>query len=111
MAVVSPKALIPASAITSTPTVYASNGSGTTFGIIRSILATATAGGLTFTMSLGADAAGTRVIAAVALTANSPYNPGGMWIVTPTNSAHAIDATGTGTGTQMIATIGGYESV
>jgi hypothetical protein len=109
MATVTAKNLIgPAAALTSSVTTYASNGSGTTFGIIRTILATS-ANGSTLTIALGADAAGTRIINGISLGTNVNYVLNG-WIITPTNSAHAIDATSNATGTNCIANVSGYES-
>lgn len=107
MATYTPKNLIgPAAALTSSVTAYVSPAGG--FGVIRTILANAQAGSITLTVALGADAAGTRVLTSVALTQNVPYVLNG-WIITPTNSAHAIDATSNATGTNCIANISGYE--
>jgi hypothetical protein len=104
-----PKNLIgPAQALTSSVAAYASTGSGSTFGIIRTIFAMPSAGSPTLTVALGADAAGTRIIPALQLTNGVPYVMNG-WIITPTNNAHAIDASSTATGTQLIANISGYE--
>ncbi len=109
MAVSTPKVLIPTGAMTSTPTAYVSPAGG--FGIIRTINAIANAGSITLTVALGADAAGTRIMAAtVPQSPASPLIING-WNITPTNSAHAIDASSNGTGTQCIATISGYEYV
>src|SRR5437899_849890 len=105
MATLTPKVLIPTGAFTSAASTYVSPAGG--FGVIRSILATATAS-VMLTVSLGADAAGTRVLAAVPLTTNVPYQYNG-YVITPTNSAHAIDVTSTATGTQLIGNVSGYE--
>jgi hypothetical protein len=110
MATLTPKALIgPSAALTSSVTTYASNGSATTFGIIRTVIANSPTTAITLTIALGADAAGTRQWNAVALTQNVPYVFNG-WVVTPTNSTHSIDATSNATGTNCICTISGYES-
>jgi len=107
MATYTPKNLIgPSAALTATPTVYVSPAGG--FGVIRTIAAIANAGSITLTIALGADAAGTRLIAPIALTQAVPYILNG-WIITPTNSAHAIDATSNATGTNCLANISGYE--
>lgn len=104
-----PKNLIgPAAALTASVTTYASTGSGTTFGIVRTILAMPSAGSPTLTVAFGADAAGTRIIPGFQLTNGQPYVLNG-WLITATNNAHAIDATSTATGTQLIANISGYE--
>lgn len=105
MATYTPKVLIQG-AITATPTAYVSPAGG--FGVIRTILATPTTTSITLTVALGTDAAGTRVIAGVALTNAVPYVLNG-WIITPTNNAHAIDVTSNATGTQLICNISGYE--
>lgn len=107
MATYVPKSLIgPAQALTSTPAAYVSPAA--TNGIIRTISAIASTTAITLTVSLGADAAGTRIITAQPLTANSVYVLNGWW-VTAANSAHAIDATSNATGTQCIGHIAGYE--
>jgi hypothetical protein len=109
MATLTAKNLIgPAAALTSSATVYASNGSSSTFGIIRTIFATS-ANGSTLTISLGADAAGTRIINGESLGTNTHYIING-WIITPTNSANAINATSNATGTNCLCNISGYES-
>lgn len=106
MATQTPKNLIgPAAALTSSVTSYTSPAGG--FGIIRTIFATS-ANGSTLTVALGADAAGTRLINGVTLGTNVPYVLNG-WIITPTNSAHAIDATSNATGTNCLCNISGYE--
>ena len=109
MATYTPKNLIgPAAALTSAATTYVSPAGG--FGVIRTIIATAQTTAITLTVALGADAAGTRIIAGTALTNAVPYIVNG-WIITPTNSAHAIDATSNATGTNCICNISGYEYV
>ena len=109
MATQTPKNLIgPAQALTSTPATYVSPSGG--FGIIRTVFAMASAGSPTLTVALGADAAGTRIIPAYQLTNLIPYVLNG-WIITPTNSAHAIDASSSATGTQLVSNISGYEYV
>ncbi len=106
MATLVPKALIPTGSFTSTPSVYVSPAGG--FGVIRTINACPTTTAITLTVSLGADAAGTRILAAQPLTQNQVYTLNG-WIITPTNSAHAIDVTSNATGTQCEGTVSGYE--
>jgi hypothetical protein len=108
MATLTPKVLIPTGAFTSAASTYVSPSGG--YGVIRTIAACAQAASKTLTVALGADAAGTRLLAAVALTANVPYILNG-WFITPTNSAHAIDATSNATGTDCIGNISGYEYV
>lgn len=106
MATLTPKVLVATGSLTSTPSVYVSPAGG--FGVIRTIMACPTAAGITLTVSLGADAAGTRILAAQPLTQNQVYLLNG-WIITPTNSAHAIDVTSNATGTQCQGNVSGYE--
>jgi hypothetical protein len=109
MATLTPKNLIgPAQALTSAVATYVSPAGG--FGVIRSIIAVANTTAITLTVALGADAAGTRVINAQPLTANQVWTWNG-WLITPTNSAHAIDATSNATGTNCIGNVSGYEYV
>ncbi len=108
MATLTPKVLIPTGAFTSSASTYVSPSGG--FGVIRTINAIANTTAITLTLSLGADAAGTRVLNAVALTQAVPYIVNG-WIITPTNSAHAIDVTSNATGTNCVGTVSGYEYV
>ena len=108
MATLTPKVLIPTGAFTSAATTYVSPSGG--FGVIRTINAVANTTAITLTLSLGADAAGTRILALQPLTNGQVYTLNG-WIITPTNSAHAIDVTSNATGTQCIGTVSGYEYV
>ena len=106
MATYTPANLIgPAAALTSAATTYVSPSS--TNGIIRTISAVANTTSITLTVSLGADAAGTRIIALQPLTQAQVYVLNGWW-VTAANNAHAIDATSNATGTNCIASINGY---
>lgn len=107
MATYVPKTLIgPAAALTSSVTAYASPAG--TNGIIRTISALANTTSITLTVSLGADAAGTRFIAGQPLTQSNVYVLNGWW-VTAANSSHAIDASSNATGTNCICSISGYE--
>jgi len=108
MATYTPKALIgPAASLTTTVTGYTSPAA--TNGIIRTISACANAGGHSLTVSLGADAAATRIIAAQPLTANQVYVQNGWW-VTAQNTSHAIDASSdTASANVVIGSIDGYE--
>lgn len=110
MATLAPKNLIgPAASLTSTVTTYASTANSDTYGVIRSIIATANASGHSLTVALGADAAATRIIAAQALTANVALLLNG-WFVTAVNNAHAIDASSdTASANVVIGSISGYQ--
>lgn len=107
MATYTPKSLIgPAQALTAAVAAYASPAA--TNGIIRTVSACAKTAAITFTLSLGADAAGTRLWDAQPLTANQLYVQSGWW-VTAQNSAHAIDMKSNATGTDCIGHVAGYE--
>lgn len=107
MATYTPKSLIgPAQAVTATPAAYVSPAA--TNGIVRTISATAKTTAITYTLSFGADAAGTRLLDAQPLTANQIYVLNGWW-VTAVNSANAINVTSNATGTQCISHVAGYE--
>lgn len=107
MATYVPKVLIgPAQALTSSAAAYVSPAS--TNGIARTINATSKTTAITFTVSFGADAAGTRLIDAQPLTANQTYLLNGWW-VTAQNSANAINMLSNATGTNCIGQIAGYE--
>lgn len=107
MATFVPKNLIgPSAALTSVVTTYVSPVG--TNGIIRTIHVSAPTTGITLTVSLGADAAATRIISGMPLSPNFPYTLN-CWLVTAANSAHAIDASSNATGTNCICNISGYE--
>lgn len=107
MATYTPKSLIgPAQALTSAAAAYVSPAA--TNGIARTVSATSKTAAITFTLSFGADAAGTRLWDAQPLTANQIYIANGWW-VTAQNSAHAIDMTSNATGTNCIGHVAGYE--
>lgn len=95
----------PSAAITATPTAYVSPAATTP--IIRNVFATTTAA-VTLILSLGADAAGTRVMNFGTIS-TTYFNSGGLWIIGAVNSAHAVDATSSATGTQCLANVSGYE--
>lgn len=107
MATYVPKNLIgPAAALTSSVTYYTSPAA--TNGIIRTISANASTTSITLTISLGADAAGTRILAAQPLINANVFTLNGWW-VTAQNSANAIGGSSNGTGTQCVCSISGYE--
>lgn len=66
-------------------------GAGGTTYIIRTIHVDTSAASKTFTMSIGADAAGTRLFDAYALTANVPSIFNGWWTIAG-SGAHDVDA-------------------
>lgn len=62
---------------------------------------------VTFTLSIGADAVGTRVFGAVSIAANSVIDYWGMWFM-PTGTIVQLSA---GTNNVLVVTIGGEESI
>lgn len=101
-----PKSLIgPAQAVTATPAYYTSPAA--TNGIARTISAAPNAA-VNFRVSLGADAAGTRIIDQTIASGNLFMLNG--WWVTVVNSANALGViSSNATGTQLIAHVAGYE--
>lgn len=107
MATYTPVTLIgPAAALTATVTYYTSPAS--TNGIVRTISAVANTTAITFTISLGADGAGTRIISGQALTQAQVFVLNGWW-VTAQNSANALGASSNATGTNCVASVSGYQ--
>jgi hypothetical protein len=77
--------------------------------ILRTIHAQCPNSGHSFTLSLGADAAGTRLFDGYGLTAKVPAIFNGWWaIASGAGGAHAIDANADAS-SQVVLTIGGYE--
>lgn len=108
MATYTPAALIQVVGLTSTTstTQKYSAPSGTT-GIIRTLIFNAV-GANAFYVSLGADAAGTRIFSNVAVSANVPAIYNGWW-VTSANSADAINImASTSSATNMTGQVSGY---
>lgn len=108
MATYTPASLIPVTSITSTTTSAGSySAPAATTGVIRTIQLNAV-GTNAFNVSLGADAAGTRIFSQVALSANVPAIYNGWW-VTAASSTSAIQVIATTTSaTPVNAYIGGY---
>lgn len=107
MATLIPKILIgPAVALTAVVSPYVSPAA--TNGVIRTIRAEAKVAATTITVSLGADAVGTRIIDSNPVPQNNGFLFNG-WILTAQNSAHAIDVTSNATGTNCIGNVSGYE--
>lgn len=80
--------------------------SGHTY-IMRTISVQTNAASKTFTLSIGADAAGTRIFDAYALTANIPAIFNGWWVKAGSGAAHDIDGNCSATTVTLIA--GGYD--
>lgn len=99
MATYTPAALIQVVSLSSTTTASAKYSSpASTTGIIRTININAAAAALTFTLSLGAETAGTRIFSSQALTASVASIFNGWW-VTAAGSADAINVIGSVTST------------
>lgn len=107
MATYVPKRLLGPASITTTVTAYVSPAA--TSGLARTIQVCANEAAHNWTLSIGADAVGTRIFAAVALAANVPDIRNGWW-VTDQNSANAFNMTSdTVTANKVIGSISGYE--
>lgn len=88
MATYTPKALVEQVALTtSNATYYTATG---VTGVIRTIHFSTPSAAKTVTLSLKADAAGTRILEAYALTANVPTILNGWWIVTASATVQAL---------------------
>lgn len=75
--------------------------------ILRTIHVQANSAAKTFTLSIGADAAGTRLFDAYALTANVPAIFNGWWAKAGSGSAHDIDGNCSATTVTLMAS--GYD--
>ena len=88
MATYTPKALVEQVALTnSNATYYTATG---VTGIARTIQFSTPSSGKTVTLSLKADAAGTRILEAYALTANVPTILNGWWVITAAATVQAL---------------------
>jgi hypothetical protein len=108
MAVYTPSAVVPMTSLTATPGTSLLTGAGGTTYIIRTWHVQANSSNKTFTVSLGADAAGTRLWDAFALTANVPSIFNG-WYVKAGAGAHDIDGNCSATTVTLLAS--GYTFV
>jgi hypothetical protein len=108
MAVYNPAALVPAmTSVTSTAAYQTSTAANT--GVLRTIHATTSAGAHTITVTTStADAAGTRLFDAYALTASVPAIFNGWWVVPATTVSWLGYKSDTATGSIVLLTIGGY---
>lgn len=90
---------------TSAATVYTVPGSTTT--VVRDITVANTTGSTaTFTLSIGLDAAGTRLYSAVSIPANSTFQRTGSIVLAAAEVVQAY----AGTGTALTLTMSGVES-
>lgn len=95
----------PAQLTNSAATVYTVPGGTTT--VVRDInVANTTGGAVTFTLSVGADAAGTRLYSAVSIPANSTFQRTGSVVLTAGEVIQAYASAGT----SLTLTINGVES-
>ncbi len=89
MATYTPKALVEQVALTNSNATYYT-APALTVGIARTIQFSTPSAAKTVTMSLKADAAGTRILEAYALTANVPAIFNGWWTVTAGATLQAL---------------------
>lgn len=106
MAIFTPSALVPPTALTASAGTSVFTGTAAHTYIARTIHFSTSAAGKTVTLSLGADGAGTRLFDAVALTQNVPSIYNGWWVKAGAG-AHDIDANASATTAQLI--VGGYD--
>lgn len=105
-AVYTPQAVVGMTSLTAVGgTSLLTGTSGHTY-IIRT-LHVQSAAARTFTLSIGADAAGTRLFDAYALTANIPAIFNGWWVKAGSGAAHDIDGNCSATTVTLIAS--GYD--
>ncbi len=88
--------------LTATPGTSVLTGAGGTTYILRTIHVDTNASSKTFTLSIGADAAGTRLFDAYALTANIPAIFNGWWVKAGAG-AHDMDANCSATTVTLMA--------
>lgn len=91
MAVYTPKDISVQAALTATGGTSIFTGTGGHVYVIRTVHAQSAASGKNFTLSIKADAAGTRLFDAYALTANIPAIFNGWWVFQG-SAAHDLDA-------------------
>lgn len=102
MATYTPAAVIGMTSLTAVAGTSLLTGSGGTTYILRTIHVDTNAAGKTFTLSIGADAAGTRLFDAYALTANQPSIFNGWWVKVGAG-AHDIDGNCSATTVTLMA--------
>lgn len=102
MATYTPAAIVPVTALTATPGTSVLTGSGGTTYIVRTFHFSTSATSKTVTVSFGADAAGTRILDAYALTQAVPAIFNGWWVKAGAG-AHDIDASVSATTAQIMA--------
>ena len=109
MATYTPVAVVPMTSLVATAGTSVLTGtSGTTY-VIRTIHVDTSAASKTFTMSIGADAAGTRLFDAYPLTVSQPAVFNGWWVKAGSGAAHDIDASCNSVTVTLFA--GGYTFV
>lgn len=106
MATYTPVALVPPTALTATPGTSVFTGTAAHTYIIRTMQFSSSAASKAVTLSLGADAAGKRILDAVVITQNVPLIYNGWWVFAGAG-AHDIDASISATTAQV--QISGYD--
>lgn len=81
-------------------------GTNATVYVMRTIHVDTSGSGKTATMSIGADAAGKRLLDAYALTASVPFVMNGWWVFTGSGAAHDLD--GNCNSTTVACGVAGY---
>lgn len=89
--------------LTATPGTSLLTGVNLTVYIMRTIHVDTNASSKTFTFSIGADAAGTRLFDAYALTASVPAIFNGWWTKTGTGATHDLDGACSATTVTLMA--------
>jgi hypothetical protein len=106
LAVYTPTAVVGMTSLTATPGTSVLTGTGGHTYIIRTWAVQTAGSGKTFTASIGADAAGTRLWDAYALTQNVPAIFNGWWVKAGAG-AHDIDSSVSATTVTLLAS--GYD--
>ena len=90
-AVYTPAPVVGMTSLSATPATSLLTGTSAHTYIVRTWAVQANSSSKTFTVSIGADAAGTRLFDAYALTANVPAIFNGWWVKAGTGATHDID--------------------
>ena len=86
-----PATIVAQAALTATPGTSLLTGTNGVIYVMRTIQVSTPSAGKTFTLSIGADAAGTRIYEAYALTANVPLTSNGWWVFTGGGAAEVSE--------------------
>lgn len=106
-AVYTPTAVIGMTSLTAVAGTSLLTGTSAHTYIVRTFQVQANSSAKTFTLSIGADAVGTRLFDAYALTANVPAIFNGWWVKAGSGAAHDIDGNCSATTVTLLAS--GYD--